>query len=63
MYGNIQMMSECFFGLLNSQATKIIIPSMERIATTLEYVPLFEPDEDSYSSRIKLKRGNFREVL
>lgn len=63
MYGNIQMMSECFFGLLNSQATKTIIPSMERIATTLEYVPLFEPDKDSYSSRIKLKRGNFREVL
>jgi len=63
MYGNIQMISECFFSLLNSQAIKIIIPTMERIATTLKYVPLFEPDKDSYSSRINLKRGNFREVL
>jgi len=60
MYGDIQMLSECFFNLLNSQARKIIKPSMERIATTLKYVPLFEPDKDPYASRINLKRGNFR---
>jgi len=63
MYGNIQMMSECFFDFLNPQARKIIKPSMERIATTLNNVPLFEPDADSYSSRINLKHGNFLKVL
>jgi hypothetical protein len=63
MYGNIQMMSECFFDFLNPNARKLIKLSMERIATNLHNVPLFEPDANSYSSRIKLKHGNFLEVL
>jgi hypothetical protein len=63
MYGNIQMMSECFFDFLNLNARRLIKLSMERIATNLSEVPLFEPDANSYSSRIKLKHGNFLKVL
>jgi hypothetical protein len=63
MYGNIQMMSECFFDFLNPKARRIIKSSMKRIATTLGNVPLFEPDVDCYSSKVKLKRGNFLRVL
>jgi hypothetical protein len=63
MYGNIQMMAECFIDFLNPQTRRIIKISLERIASTLEAVPKFEPDRDSYSSRIKLKNGNFLKVL
>lgn len=63
MYGNIQMMAECFFNFLNPNAKKLIKQSMERIATALKSVPLFEPDANIYSSRIRLKHGNFMGVL
>jgi hypothetical protein len=63
MYGNIQMMAECFFDFLNPNARKLIKQSMKKIASALQNVPLFEPNAISYSSRIKLKHGNFMEVL
>ena len=63
MYGNVQMMSECFFDFLNPSAKQLIKASMKEIASTLRNVPLFEPDSDSYSTRIKLKHGNFLNVL
>jgi len=63
IYGNIQMMAECFTDFLDSKTKAIIIDTMETIASTLKAVPLFEPDRRSYSSKIRLKRGNFLKVL
>jgi hypothetical protein len=62
-YGNIQVMAECFLDFLSSLTRKIIKASMERIASTLKAVPTLEPDKDSYSEKIRLKRGNFLKSL
>jgi hypothetical protein len=62
-YGNIQMMTESFIDILNLDLKKVIVVSMKEIATTLSTVPLFEPNKTKYSSRIKLKKGNFSTIL
>jgi hypothetical protein len=63
IYGTIQMMAECFTNFLDMKTKAVIKGSMEDIASTLGSVPLFEPDKEPYSSRIKFKRGNFLTVL
>lgn len=63
IYGNIQMMAECFFGFLDPKTRIIVKQSLKDIASILDAVPSFEPDEVSYSSKIKLKHGNFLKVL
>jgi len=63
MYGNIQIMAECFIDFLSPSTRKLIKTSLEGIASTLKSVPVFEPDKYSYSERIRLKHGNFLEAL
>lgn len=63
IYGNIQMMAECFTDFLDTKTRTVIKGSMENIASNLGSIPLFEPDKEPYSSRIKLGRGNFLKVL
>lgn len=62
-YGNIQMMTECFFVFLDPKTRSIIKLSLKDIASILGAVPSFEPDEELYLSKIKLKHGNFLNVL
>lgn len=63
IYGNIQMMAECFFGFLDPKTRIKTKLSLKDIASIVGAVPSFEPDEGSYSSKIKLKHGNFLKVL
>jgi len=63
IFGNIQMMAECFFSLLDSDFKDIIKASLTEIADFLGEVPLFEPNKPDLTSKIKLKKGNFLDVL
>jgi len=63
VYGSVQMMAEGFLGLLNDRTKEIIRDTLENIASLLQEVPLFEPDKKEFSSRIRLREGNFLTVL
>jgi len=63
MYGNIQMLGEDFLDLLDSGLKNIMRTILKEIAETLKNIPLFEPNNSLYSSKIKLKKGNFLEIL
>jgi hypothetical protein len=63
MYGNIQMMAEGFFNFLNTETKAIIKNAMEDIAFDVGSIPLFEPDKPQFSSKLKLKNGNFLDAL
>ena len=63
-YGNIQMMTEGFFDLLDSDLKNVVKTMLQNIVESLEnQVPIFEPDRKTYSSKIKLKDGNFMKIL
>jgi hypothetical protein len=63
MYGNIQMMAECFFDFLDNKTKEIIKTAMENIAFDVGSVPLFEPNKEPYAAKLKLKKGNFLDAL
>jgi len=63
MYGNIQMMAECFFDFLDLKTKENIKTAMENIAFDVGKVPLFEPNKEPHASKLKLKKGNFLDVL
>lgn len=63
IYGNIQMMAECFFCFLDIKTRTIVKLSLNDIASISDAVPSFEPDGKSYSSKVRLKHGNFLKVL
>ena len=63
-YGNIQMMAEEFLDLLDIALKRIIKEVLKEIVESLERkIPLFEPDKDVYFSKLRLKKGNFMDVL
>ena len=62
-YGNIQMMAESFFDFLTDELKNKVKTTMRDIAEFQGEVAIFEPDKRGVSSKIKLKKGNFMEVL
>lgn len=63
-YGNIQMMTEAFYDFLDSSLRGTIKDALKEILESMRgQVPLFEPNKKKYSSQIKLKKGNFMDVL
>lgn len=62
-YGTVQMLVEGFFDLLDARLKATAKETLEKIADFLKVVPLFEPNQERWSSKIKLKRGNFLAVL
>ena len=62
-YGNIQMMAEAFFNFLSDELKNKVKTTMRDIAEFHTEVAIFEPDKRGISSKIKLKKGNFMEVL
>ena len=63
IYGTIQMMTECFFHLLDSEFKDIIKASLTEIADLLGEIPLFEPNKPDMVSKIRFKKGNFLTIL
>jgi hypothetical protein len=63
MYGNIQMMAECFFDFLTPNTRAIVKNALENIANNVGSIPLFESDREPYASKLRLKKGNFLKVL
>lgn len=63
-YGNIQMVSEMFLFNFNN-VLKYVVKNMlkEIVAAVANKIPLFEPTKRNYASKLKLKKGNFMEVL
>lgn len=63
-YGNLQMVTEMFFGSLDSALKTGIKDILKEIVISLEnQVPLFEPNLDAHASKLRLKRGNFMTAL
>ena len=62
-YGTVQVLVEGFFDLLDERIKTTAKETLEKIADFLKEVPLFEPDQKRWSSKIRLKRGNFLDVL
>ena len=62
-YGNIQMVTEEFLDLLDIAIKRIIKEILKGIIELTKSKPLFEPDKDVYSSKLRLKKGNFMVVL
>lgn len=63
IYGTVQMMAEGFFELLDDRIKDTIKDTLESIASFFLEVPLFEPDKEESSSKIRLREGNFLTVL
>jgi len=63
IYGTVQMMAEGFFELLDDRIKGAIKETLEGIADFLLVVPVFEPDQRMWLSKIRLKEGNFLTVL
>ena len=62
-YGTVQMLTEGFFDLLDEPLRAAIKDTLEKIANFLKEVPIFEPDQERWSSKIRLRKGNFLAVL
>lgn len=62
-YSNIQMMSEGFYQFLNPTLKGVIKETLFEIADFQGTISLFEPNKREWSSKIKLKNGNFLTVL
>lgn len=63
MYGNIEALAESFYGFLNGTTRPIIKTALENIAFDTQHALTLEPDKEPYASLIKLKNGNFNQVL
>jgi hypothetical protein len=62
-YGNIQMMAEGFYDLLDSTLKRMIRESLFEIADFQGETGLFEPDQERWFPKIRLKKGNFLHIL
>ena len=63
-YGNLQMVSEMFLESFDDNLKKFTADFLKEIATSVgNQIPLFEPNKGEYESKIRLKRGNFLEIL
>ena len=63
-FGSIQLITELFFDSISQELKTIVSKVLEEIVITLgEQVPLFEPNKETYQSRIRLKNGNFKLIL
>jgi hypothetical protein len=63
-YGNIQMVSEMFLSSFNNILKNIVRDILKGIMASVgNQIPLFEPNKKGFDSKIKLKKGNFLEVL
>ena len=62
-YGNIQMLSEGFFNFLDQPLKQIIKKTLLEIVDSQGEIAIFEPDQERWILRIKLKGGNFMKVL
>jgi len=63
IYGAIQVLAEGFYNLLDQQFKITVKETMEKIADFLKVVPVFEPDQKYSLSQIRLREGNFLNVL
>lgn len=63
IYGTVQLMAEGFFEFLDDRLKDTIKDVLENIASFLQEVPLFEPNKEELSSKIRLREGNFLTVL
>jgi hypothetical protein len=62
-YGNVQMVSEGFFGFLDPSLKNVIRKTLFEIADFQGEIGLFEPDKEGQSQKIKLAKGNFMKIL
>jgi hypothetical protein len=62
-YGNIQMLAECFFDYFTDELKLLIKNSLFNIADFYKEVPVFEPDKPLFFDKIRLRNGNFMELL
>jgi hypothetical protein len=63
-YGSIQMFAEVFMDRFNVQLKQLARENMQRAIENAEnQIPLIEPDKSCYQSKLKLKKGNFLQVL
>lgn len=62
-YGNIQMMAEGFFDLLDNDLKGAIRTTLRDIADAQKEITIFEPDKKIHLSKIKLRKGNFMKLL
>lgn len=63
MYGNIEAFAESFYPLLEVPSKQLIKQALENISFDNGHAPRIEPDKEPYASRIRLKNGNFLQVL
>jgi hypothetical protein len=63
MYGNIQVLAECFSSFLDAELIEIVKTTLENIAFDTKHIPLFEPDNQPYASNLRFKKGNFETLL
>lgn len=63
MYGNIEVLAESFYSFLDNTSKPIIKTALENIAFDTRHALTLEPDKEPYASLIKLKNGNFNQVL
>ena len=63
MYGNIELMTECFINYLDAETKEAVKQTLKKIADCVSFTPLFEPDKENYSSKLLLKKGNFLSAL
>ena len=63
VFGSIQVFAEGFYDLLDERLKTTAKETLEKIASFLEGVPLFEPDQERWLSKIRLTSGNFLAVL
>ena len=63
-YGSIQMLSEVFMDRYNNELKVLVKETMQNAIINADHqVPTIEPDKSCYSSIIKLKKGNFLDIL
>ena len=62
-YGNIQMLSEAFLDFLDRSLKETIKETLLEIVDSQGEIAIFEPNQERWISEIKLKDGNFMEIL
>jgi hypothetical protein len=63
-FGNIQMVTELFLDSLNQNLKDFVREVLKEIVIILgKQIPLFEPDKEKYQSKLRLKNGNFMDIL
>jgi len=62
-YHNMQMMTESFLFFFDEDFKSAIKLTLKRIADFQKEVVILEPDKQKHSKKLRLKKGNFLEVL